>query len=68
MLRIVGASDSIEVHLFEEQDVLEHAFLGQSFAPGLIVLVPTDSLQKDGLVVVEKILVLDLIPLQTHLQ
>lgn len=67
VLRIMRASDSVEVQLFEEQDVFQHALLIDGFSCLLVVLMTACSFEQDWLVVVQEVLMLDLISLKAHL-
>lgn len=58
---------SIEVQLFEKEDVFQHPFLCQSFASSLIMLMATNALDQDGLVVVEQLFPFYFVPLEAYL-
>ena len=64
----MGASDSVEVQLLQQEDVLQHPLLGDGLSPPLVVLVAAHPLDQYRLVVMQQLLAFDLVPLEAHLQ
>lgn len=67
MVWIVRAANCVEIELLEKRDITQHALLSDGLSSSLIMLVPTHPFDQDRTIVVQKIVILDLIPLEADL-
>ena len=64
----MGATDSVEVELLQEGDVPQHSRFSNGLPPPLVMLMPANALEKNRAVVVQELVPLDLVALESHLQ
>lgn len=64
---VMGAANGVEVELFEQKNILQHAFFGDRLSSPLIMFMPADSFNQYRLVVMQQVVVLDLVSLEANL-